>query len=131
MVIPSPKRLRFARRAASRGMLMTELMMGMAILLIAVIPIGFSLLNDARLAHTNYQRAVAMEIVDGEMEILAAGEWRSTADGAHPYPVRAAAATNLPPGQFTITRTGNHLRLEWKADELRGLGIIVREVTVK
>ena len=110
---------------------MTELMFGIAILVMAVIPIGFSLLNDARVVHTNYQRAIAMEIVDGEMEILAAGEWRSTAEGSHPYSVHAAAVANLPAGQFTLTRNGNHLRLDWKADQLRGLGIISREVTVK
>jgi hypothetical protein len=112
-------------------MLMTELMVAMAILVIAILPIGYSLISDARLLRANYRHAVAMEIVDGEMEILAAGEWRAFPEGTHPYPIHAAAAVNLPPGKFQLTRTGNHLRLEWKPDEAHGEGIVVREVTAK
>jgi hypothetical protein len=112
-------------------MLTTELIVAMAILVFAVLPIGYSLIVDARFLHANYQRAVAMEIVDGEMEILAAGEWRSFPEGTLAYPVHVAAATNLPPGQFQLTRTGNHLRLEWKPNLRIGQGMVVREVTIK
>jgi hypothetical protein len=111
-------------------MLTTELIVGMAILVIAVLPIGYSLLNDARALRSTYQRAVAMEIVDGEIEILAAGQWRSFPEGTNTYPVHALAATNLPPGQFRLTRTGNHLRLDWRADPPRK-GNVMREVTVR
>jgi hypothetical protein len=68
--------------------------------------------------------------VDGEMEILAAGQWRAVPEGTNTYAVHAAAATNLPPGQFRLIRTGNHLQLEWKANPPR-IGNVVREVTVK
>jgi hypothetical protein len=111
-------------------MLATELVVGMAILVIAVLPIGYSLFYDAHTLKLNYQRAVAMEIVDGEMEILAAGQWRSFPEGTNTYPIHALAATNLPPGQFRLTRTGNHLRLEWRADPPR-TGNVMREVTVR
>jgi hypothetical protein len=120
-----------SRKATCRGMLITELVVAMAILLIAVLPIGYSLTADVRHLRTTYQHAIAMEIVDGEMEILAAGEWRSFPEGTHSYPIHAAAAANLPPGQFQLTRTGNHLRLEWKPDHPQGQGFIIREVTVK
>jgi hypothetical protein len=120
-----------ARTGNSLGMLTTELMVAMAILAIAVLPLGYSLIVDARFLHANYQRAVAMEIVDGEMEILAAGEWHSLPEGTHSYPVHAAAAANLPPGQFQFTRAGNHLRLEWNPDQRRGVGAVIREVTIK
>jgi hypothetical protein len=112
-------------------MLMMDLTVAMAILVIAILPLGYSLMADARHLRVNYQRAVAMEIVDGEMEILAAGAWRSVPEGATSYPIHAAAAANLPPGRFQLTRTGNHLQLEWKPDEHQGVGTIVREVTVK
>ena len=111
-------------------MLTTELVVGMAILVIAVLPLGYSLINDSRALRANYERSVAMEIVDGEMEILAAGQWRSFPEGTNNYAVHAAAATNLPPGQFRIIRAGNHLRLEWKANP-PGQGTVMREVTVK
>jgi len=112
-------------------MLLTELVVAIAILLIAVVPFGYSFLQDARWLRANYQHAVAMEIVDGEMEILAAGEWRGYPEGTRPYTVHAAAAKNLPPSHFEFTRTGNHLRLEWKTDELQGTPPVVREVIAK
>jgi hypothetical protein len=108
-----------------------EVVMAMAILIIAVLPLGFALNSDAKLFRTTYQRAVAMEIVDGEIEILAAGLWRDIPEGARPYAVHANAATNLPPGQFLLTRAGGHLRLEWSAAKKTGIGSIIREVTVK
>jgi len=72
-----------------------------------------------------------MEIVDGEIEILAAGPWRGIPEGSRPYTVHANAAANLPPGQFLLTRAGNHLRLEWTAVKKSGIGPVIREATVK
>jgi hypothetical protein len=125
MVIRTP---RFAKR---RGILLAEMAMAMAILFIAVLPLAFSINSDARLFRATYRRAVAMEIVDGEMEILAAGQWRNFPEGAHPYLIHANAAANLPAGQFQLTRTGQHLRLEWLPAKKQGIGPVVREVTVK
>ena len=113
-----------------RGGLIIELAVALAILTIAVIPLGNSLLTDARMFRVTYQQAVAMEIVDGELEILAAGAWRDMPEGATPYTVHANAATNLPPGGVVLTRSGRHLRLEWSATKKSGIGKIVREVTV-
>jgi hypothetical protein len=97
----------------------------------AVLPLGFSLHADAKLFRITYQRAVAMEIVDGEIEILAAGGWRDLPEGSQPYAVHANAATNLPPGRFTVTRAGNHIRLQWAAAKKSGIGSVAREVSVK
>ena len=119
------------KKAGARGVLMMEMAVAMAILMIAFLPVAYSVVNDARYLRQTYQHAVAMEIVDGEMEILAAGAWHDQPEGAHPYAVAAGAARNLPPGDFTFTRNGNHLRLEWKSDQLKGVGIVVREVTVQ
>jgi hypothetical protein len=83
------------------------------------------------LLRNEYFRGVAMEIVDGEMEILAAGEWRDFPDGPQVYPVHAQAAARLPSGHFQLTKTGKHLRLEWTPDKRRGIGAVVREITVK
>lgn len=121
----------FSGPSKRRGMLLTEMMVGMAIFVIAILPIGYAFMIDAHWARANYQRAVAMEVVDGEMEILAAGEWRSFPEGTHPYAVHANSATNLPPGQLLLTRTGNHLLLEWKPDKPQGIGSVTREVTAR
>jgi Tfp pilus assembly protein PilV len=123
--------IRPRHRARQRGFMMTEMAMAMLILVIAMLPLAFSANSDARLFRATYQRTVAMEIVDGEMEILAAGAWRNFPEGAHPYTVHAKAAVNLPAGQFQLTRTGQHLRLEWLAAKKTGIGPVVREVTVK
>ena len=94
--------------ARRRGSLIFEVIMAMTILCIAVIPVGFSLIADSGQFRSNYRRAVAMEIVDGEIEILAAGAWRDFPEGTQSYQVHAAAAASLPPGRFLLTRHGNH-----------------------
>jgi hypothetical protein len=128
---PGVRRPSAALNSRQRGALIFEVLMAMTILIIAVLPLGFTLTADAGLFRVTYQRAVAMEIVDGEIEILAAGGWHDIPEGSHPYSVHANAAANLPPGRFRVTRAGNHLRLEWSAAKKSGIGPVVREVTVK
>jgi hypothetical protein len=78
-----------------------------------------------------YFRSVADEIVDGEMEILAAGAGKNFPDGSQIYSVHSHAAVNLPPGHFQLIKNGSHVRLEWQPDEKHGVGAIVRETTLK
>jgi type II secretory pathway pseudopilin PulG len=111
-------------------MVLIELVVAIAILAIAFLPLAYGAGSTIKRFRANYDRAVAMEIVDGEMEILAAGEWRAFPEGSQPYAVNAKAAGNLPPGKFQFTRAGNHLRLEWSSTEKRGILGVVREVTV-
>jgi len=110
---------------------MTDIIVGMAILTLAIMPITYSFVHERQLLRVEYFRSVAVEIVDGEMEILAAGEWRDFPDGTQVYTVHAKAAARLPSGHFQLTKSGNHLRLEWKSDVRRGIGEVVREITVK
>jgi hypothetical protein len=123
-----PPRKRFAHE---RGALIFEVIMAMTILVMAVFPLGFALTADTRQFRATYQRAVAMEIVDGEIEILAAGPWRDIPEGSQTYAVHANAAANLPPGRFLLTRAGTRLRLEWSSAKKSGIGPVIREVTVK
>ena len=108
-----------------------DLVVAMAILAIAIVPLGFSFARERQVLKIEYQHSVANEIVDGEMEILVAGDWKNFPDGAQAYTVRANAAASLPPGHFQLTKTGNHLRLEWMPDKRKGVGAVVREITVK
>ena len=112
-------------------MLMTELMIAMAVLVIAVLPITYSIASEQKLLRIYYNRAVAMEIVDGEMEALAAGEWRAFNEGTHDYAVRANSAKNLPPGKFLLTVSGKHIRLEWLPEQRDHGGKVIREATGK
>lgn len=115
----------------NRGFMMADLFVGMAILAVAILPLAFSYVKETRMLRAEYFRGTVMEIVDGEMEVLAAGEWQEFPDGSHPYAVHARAAAILPPGHFQLTKTGRHLRLEWTLDNRQGIGTVVREVTIK
>ena len=117
-----------SRRASA---LMVELLVAMALVAGALLPLAYSLASERRLVRATYQRAVAMEIVDGEIEVLAAGAWRAHSAGAHVYPIHAIAATNLPPGRFLLTVQGAKVRLEWRPSVKMHGGAVVREVTVK
>jgi hypothetical protein len=125
MVIrPAP----FTRARRRRGSISVELTVAMGLLIAAVLPLSVSFLRDARALRGQYHRAVALEIVDGEMEILAAGEWRTFPPGQHAYQVKAGAATNLPPGTFTLTVTSNRLRLLWQPAARGQGGPVTREI---
>jgi hypothetical protein len=118
-------------RGRQRGALMTELVVAMAILMLASLPLAYEFVQEIKLARAYYQRAVAMEIVDGEMEVLAAGEWRTFKPGRQPYAVNAESAQNLPPGDFLLTVTEDRLKLEW-TPKVRGKGLaFAREVRLK
>jgi hypothetical protein len=115
----------------SRGFLQVDLLVGLTILTLAVLPLGYSFARERQALRTEYRRSVIVELVDGEMEILAAGAANSLPDGAQNYPVSSRASAKLPVGHFQITKTGSRLRLAWLPDEKCGLSAVVRETTLK
>lgn len=120
-----------SRPARKRGSLIPELLVAIALLMIAVLPLGYSIALENRLARAYYERAIAMEIVDGEMEVLLAGGWRSFAAGTNDYSVSAFAATNLSAGKFQLTLRPGHARLEWRPAAKHHGGIVAREAFIK
>jgi hypothetical protein len=113
------------------GSLVVELLVAMALITGVLLPLAYSFASERRLVRATYQRAVAMEIVDGEMEVLAAGGWRAFTPGIHDYPVNAGAATNLPPGRFLLRVEAGKVRLEWQPRVKMHGGPVVRETTVR
>jgi hypothetical protein len=113
------------------GFLQIDLVVALAILTIAVLPLGYAFERERQVLKIEYYRSVINEIVDGEMEILAAGDGENYPDGAQTYSVHASAAAVLPPGHFQLTKNGSHLRLEWNPDEKRGVSTVAREATLK
>ena|ERR1051326_2588305 len=113
------------------GALSTELMVAMALLTAALLPLAYSFAAEKRLARSLYERALAMEIVDGEVEVLAAGEFHKYGIGAQDYAVHARAVTNLPPGRFVLDVTTNKVRLEWRPAIAMHGGSVAREVIVR
>ena len=107
---------------------MVEFLVALALVIGALLPLAYSFAKEERLARAYYQRALAIELVDGEIELLAAGGWKDFTMGVSEYRVRAAAAKNLPPGRFLVTRTEKMIRLEWIPNVKQHGGKVVREV---
>ena len=110
---------------------MIELLVAMALLTAALLPIAYSFASERRYARSAYQRAVAIELVDGEMEALLAGEWRSYGQGSFDYKPRGRAAGNLAPGKFLLSHNGQKLRLQWRPELKDHGGPVVREGVVQ
>ena len=109
--------------------LLAELIGGMLVLSVVFVSLTLVLIKDQQACRKYYYKAVAMEIVDGEMEVLRAGYWKEFKQGAHPYPTTANSVTNLPEGELRLTLQEQKMRLEWKSKEERYQSIhIVREV---
>jgi len=115
------------RRHNEQGSIMIELVLALTIIVTVLIPLGFSFVEEQHVCRVLYWRAVALEAVDGEMEVLAAGNWHTFGEGEHPYTVHAESAKNLPPGTFTLTVRGPRLRLEWRPEKPRSGLPVVRE----
>jgi hypothetical protein len=110
-----------------QGMALVEMLVALGILVLVMIPISLSFIGERREFGIYYHRAMAMEVVDSEMEILRAGEWRAFKEGTQAYIIKNPSATNLPPGRFVLTRQGRHLRLQWLPAARNQGGIVTRE----
>ena len=64
MKIPRPAGL--ARRRAS---LMLELLVAIVLLAFALLPTAWSISSERKMARRYYHRGIAMELVDGELEV--------------------------------------------------------------
>ena len=105
--------LKHKRRCCLAGFATIEMVVAIGLLASALLPLAYSMVREQRLARAYYFRAVAIEIVDGEMEVLRAGEWRAFSPGRQKYRVLADSATNLPAGEFVLTIAETELRLQW------------------
>jgi hypothetical protein len=111
--------------------LTTELIVAMAILVLAAMPLALSFAQEGKVLRQSYQKAAAMELIDGELEILLAGEWRAFKEGSQPYELRADSAKNLPPGKTVLTITAKQVRLEWLPEKGELATKVVREGTAR
>lgn len=118
-------------RRRRRGMTMLEVMVAVSILGIVITAFAGVHWSEQKFARECYYRAVAMQIVDGEMERLAAGEWKAYARGEHAYKVTAESAQALPPGRFRLTVGSASVRLEWMPAHVVAGSPVVREAAIR
>ena len=107
-----------------------ELAVALSIFVVVMIPMGFTILRDQELMRAYQTRAAIMEIIDGELEVLAAGYWREFSEGEHVYEVKAESVDALHQGRFNLIRSERKLRLEWIPEKKRRGGVLFREVEV-
>ena len=119
-----------SKRRRAGGMLTADLIVAMGLLVLTVIPLSFSFVREQKLCRAYYYRSVAMEIVDGEMEKLVAGDWKNYPAGKQRYEVKAEAAKNLK-GEFLLEVGGKTLRLEFVPTGNDRGGRVAREVTIQ
>jgi hypothetical protein len=108
------------------GWLTTDLVVAMGLLAVSALPLSYTFVAEARLCRAAYYRAVALEVVDGEMEFLAAGEYKSYPPGVHQYEHNSPAARQLP-GKLELSITDKSVRLEWKPAARRQGSPVVRQ----
>lgn len=108
--------------------MLIELTAAVGILIVVTAGFAAAMHADAKVLRACYYRAVAIELVDGEMERLAAGEWRAYGQGTHRLSPEAEAAANLPDGAFVLAVRGKTLRLEWTPQQRGKGGRVAREV---
>jgi len=104
----------FQRSSRARhGFASMDLFLAMAIFLFGFFSVAYLSNRELRLARSGYYDAIAMALVDGEFEVLAAGAWIHLPEGQSPYRSKAPTMESLPPGAFRATRTDQFIRLEW------------------
>jgi hypothetical protein len=112
-----------------RGYLELDLLVAAALLFVALMPLAYSFVSDQRAARQAYERAVAMELIDGEMEILVAGAWRNHPAGTNEFQLTGNATTNLSTTRALLIIKPKLIRLEWHTARRQTQGII-REVNL-
>ena len=107
-----------------RGMLEVDMTIALVLLFLAVMPLAHSFVSDTKAIRISYERTVAMELLDGEMEILMAGGWRNHPQGTNEIKLRGNATVNLTTDRALLILQPGHIRLEWRPSNRPSTGII-------
>jgi hypothetical protein len=110
-----------------RAFLEVDLLAAVALLCVALLPLAYSFINDRRAIRDTYERAVAMQLLDGEMEILVAGAGRQYPLGTNELTLTGNAVTNLSSRHALLLVQPGKFRLEWHPARLEH-PTVIREV---
>jgi hypothetical protein len=122
---------RTTRVARCRAFLQLDVAVAITVLALVFIPLSVSSSGDLDLARRHYFEAVALQLIDGEMDVLLAGERQKYTTGEHRITPVGEAVQNLPEGEFVLTVQEQKLTLAWTPTKRAKWGRIERVVELK
>jgi hypothetical protein len=122
---------RTTRVARCRAFLQLDVAVAITVLALVFIPLSISSSGDLDLARRHYFEAVALQLIDGEMDVLLAGEHRKYTTGEHRITPVGEAVQNLPEGEFVLTVHDQKLTLAWVPTKRAKWGRVERVVELK
>lgn len=111
--------------------LQLDVAVAITVLALVFIPLSVSSSGDLDLARRQYFEAVALQLIDGEMDVLLAGERRKYTPGEHQIKPVGEAVQNLPEGEFVLTVHDQKLTLAWVPNKRAKWGRVERVVELK
>ena len=122
---------RTTRVARCRAFLQLDVAVAITVLALVFIPLSISSSGDLDLARRQYFEAVALQLIDGEMDVLLAGERRKDTLGEYGITPVGEAVQNLPEGKFVLTVKEKQLTLAWVPTKRAKWGRVERVVELK
>jgi hypothetical protein len=113
------------------GWMNVDMLVAIALLLLVVLPLAYGMVGERRLLDAELRRAALVELLDGELEVLLAGEWRQRPEGESDIPLTGAAAARLLPGRCVLIKSGKSLRLEWRSEKHDGAVSVSKEAVAR
>ena len=111
--------------------LQLDVAVAITVLALVFIPLSVSSSGDLDLARRQYFEAVALQLIDGEMDVLLAGERRKYTPGEHQIKPVGEAVQNLSEGEFVLTVHDQKLTLAWVPTKRAKWGRVERVVELK
>ena len=119
------------RLAKHLAFLQLDVAIALTVLALVFIPLSVSSSGGLDLARRHYFEAVALQLIDGEMDVLLAGERRKYTTGEHRITPVGEAVQNLPEGEFVLTVHDQKLTLAWVPTKRAKWGRVERVVELK
>lgn len=115
--------------ARRRGGVLMELIVGLALLAGVLLPLTGGFVSQRRMAAQLSKRLVLTELIDGELEFIAAGRWKEFNEGTNAFVIEMPPGFVPPAGRSYLVRESDHFRLLWEPDTKTALGTISRHWT--
>ena len=122
---------RTTRVARCRAFLQLDVAVAITVLALVFIPLSISSSGDLDLARRHYFEAVALQLIDGEMDVLLAGERQKYTTGEYRITPVGESVQNLPEGEFVLTVHDQKLTLAWVPTKRAKWGRVERVVELK